>query len=130
MAGSAALHFGSIDDEGWVYVNGQLVGESHDWSDSPAFEVRKWLHAGDNVIAVAVRNSSGLGGVNKGVHLELAATSAAPAWKRSVFNGLGQVLVQAGKAAGDIRLTAHSAGLADTTVVIHAAPHALRAALP
>src|SRR5207245_458443 len=30
-AGNIMLRFGMIDDDGWVYVNGQPVGESHDW---------------------------------------------------------------------------------------------------
>jgi hypothetical protein len=37
----ARLSIGKIDDRGWVYVNGRLAGESHDWNNSPAFEIRK-----------------------------------------------------------------------------------------
>jgi len=51
-------------------------------------------------------------------------------WSRSVFNGLAQVLVQAGKDPGDLRLTARSEGLAETTLVLHTAGHPPRAALP
>ena len=43
-----------------------------------------------------------------------------------MFNGLAQVLVQAGKTAGDMKLTAKAEGLAGTTVVIHGVEHALR----
>ena len=50
------LRFGRIDEEGWVYVNGHKVGESHDWQDSPRFDIKPFLHAGDNTIAVAVSN--------------------------------------------------------------------------
>jgi beta-galactosidase len=50
--------------------------------------------------------------------------------KRSVFNGLAQVIVQAGKDAGNIQLTASSDGLAGTTLTIHADAHPARAALP
>ena len=130
LPGSAVLHIGSIDDEGWVYVNGLLAGESHDWQDSPVIEAGKFLHAGDNVIAVVVRNQEGAGGLNKGVSLVLSSQAVVPAWKRSVFNGLAQVLVQAGKTAGDIRLSARAEGLTGTTVVIRGAEHAGRAALP
>jgi len=130
LGSPAVLHIGSIDDEGWVYVNGQLVGESHDWQNSPAFEVQKFLQAGDNVVAVVVRNIGGAGGLNKGVSLELTGKTAAPGWQRSVFNGLAQVLVQAGRQAGEIRLTARSADLTEATLVLQAAEHPLRAALP
>ena len=62
--GRAHLKFGMIDDEGWVYVNGKLAGESHNWSESPSFDVSKFLHAGDNTIAVAVNNINGSGGLS------------------------------------------------------------------
>lgn len=52
------------------------------------------------------------------------------AWKRSVFNGLAQVLLQAGKMAGDIQLTARAEGLTGTTLVIHGAEHAVRVEAP
>jgi beta-galactosidase len=39
-------------------------------------------------------------------------------WKRSVFNGLAQVIVQSGGEPGEIRLTATSQDLAGDTVVI------------
>ena len=79
---------------------------------------------------MVVHNHEGAGGLNKGVSLVLSGQSIVPAWKRSVFNGLAQVLVQAGKTAGDSRLSAKSAGLTGGTVVIHAAEHEGRAALP
>jgi beta-galactosidase len=130
LAGGAVLHVGMIDDNGWVYVNGQLAGESHDWQASPSFDVQKLLHPGENVIAVVVQNKDGSGGLNKGVNLELTNPPTAPVWQRSVFNGLAQIIVQSIRKAGDIRLTAHSDGLAETTTVIHAEPHSPRPALP
>ena len=61
----------------------------------------------------------------------LSGTDAADGgWKRSVFNGLAQVIVQAGRDAGEIRLTARADGLADTTTVIHAEAHAPRPSVP
>jgi beta-galactosidase len=53
-----------------------------------------------------------------------------PTAKRSVFNGLAQVIVQANKDAGDIQLTAQADGLTATTLTIHAAAHPPHAALP
>ncbi|MGH7953239.1 MAG: sugar-binding domain-containing protein, partial [Limisphaerales bacterium] len=116
------LNFGMIDDEGWVYVNGQFAGESHNWNDSPSFDVRKFLHAGENTIAVAVKNNGGSGGVNKGVSLEFQKPPIPGDWKRSAFNGLAQIIVQADRDAGDIQLKASANGLASATVIIHAEP--------
>ena len=68
------LHFGRIDEDGWVYVNGHRVGESHDWQDKPSFEIKSQLHPGDNTIAVAVANKYGPGGINLGVDLVRGTT--------------------------------------------------------
>lgn len=116
----AYLRFGMVDDEGWIYVNGQLVGESHDWRSSPQFDILKLLHRGENSIAVAVKNDGGAGGLNKGVALEFEKMPAAPKWQRSAFNGLAQVIVQAGKEAGEIKLTARADGLAPADIVVRA----------
>lgn len=116
--GKITLRFGMIDDDGWLYVNGQLAGESHDWQSSPSFDITKFLHPGDNSIAVAVHNADGPGGVNKGVSLSLPRKSAPVIWKRSVFNGLVQIIVQSGTEPGEIRLDANSLGLAKDTILI------------
>jgi beta-galactosidase len=127
---SAAVNFGRIDDDGWVYVNGRLAGESHDWSGHPSFDLRKFLHEGRNTIAVAVHNGEGSGGVNNGVSLEIADQPVAPQWKRSVFNGLAQVIVQAGKEPGTLALTARSDGLEATALNISAGAAVPRPAVP
>jgi hypothetical protein len=61
--GRTILSFGRIDDLGWVYVNGQSVGRTTDWSRSYSFDVTSRLHAGHNVIAVIVQNNEGAGGL-------------------------------------------------------------------
>jgi beta-galactosidase len=129
-APSVALSFGMIDDDGWVYVNGQRAGESHDWTASPSFEVRKFLHEGANSIAVAVKNHDGPGGVNKGVSLDIEDQPIEPQWKRSVFNGLAQVIIQAGTEPGALALTARAEGLSSATAGISAGPAVPRPALP
>ncbi|HUD83812.1 MAG TPA: beta-galactosidase GalA [Candidatus Saccharimonadales bacterium] len=127
---STAVNFGTIDDDGWVYLNGHLVGESHDWTSHPSFELRKFLHEGKNTIAVAVHNGEGSGGVNKGVSLEIADQPIHPQWKRSVFNGLAQVIVQAGKEPGTLALTARADGLGETPLNISAGAAVPRPAVP
>jgi len=112
------LRFGSIDDHGWIFVNNQRVGESSDWSAQPVYNIKKALHAGDNVVAVGVRNDSGPGGLEPAVNVELVGQPVADAWSRSLFNGLAQVIVQATKDAGEIKLTASAEGLKPATTTI------------
>jgi beta-galactosidase len=111
-----------IGGDGWVYVNGQKVGESHDWQSSPAFDVKSFLHPGENTIAVAVANWNGGGGINKGVTLRMQDKPIYPEWKRSVFNGFAQVIVQSTKDAGEIKLTARADDLTPATVSVQSQP--------
>jgi beta-galactosidase len=129
-ATNAVITFGMINDDGLVYVNGQFAGEVHNWSSEASFEIRRFLREGDNTVAVVVRDRYSTGGVNKGVKVEFVETAVPEAWKRSVFNGLAQVVVQSDKDAGEIRLTAHGEGLTDATAVITAQAHAPRPAVP
>jgi beta-galactosidase len=124
------LAFGRIDDDGWVFVNGQPAGESHDWSASPAFDVRKLLRPGPNTIAVLVRNRQGQGGLGGGAAIRVREKPVAPDWKRSVFNGLAQVIVKAGREPGEIRLTARSEGLRDAVLSIPSRARPLRPSAP
>jgi beta-galactosidase len=125
-AGKIILQFGMIDDDGWIFVNGQLAGESHDWRASPSFDIRRFVHGGDNSIAVVVHNGDGPGGINKGVSLTLPARAIAAKWRRSLFNGLAQLIVQSGIEPGEIRLTAHANGLPAATITIEAKGHSPR----
>jgi beta-galactosidase len=52
------------------------------------------------------------------VTVEFVAASPAPAWQRSVFNGLAQVIVQSKQTPGEIQLTASADGLSPATVTI------------
>ncbi|MBI3766649.1 MAG: DUF4982 domain-containing protein [Ignavibacteriales bacterium] len=117
-ADNIVVQFGMIDDDGWVYVNGQFAGESHDWSADPSINIRKFLHTGNNTIAVAVKNNGGPGGLNNGVTLEVTKKQIATNWQRSAFNGLVQVIVQSSKTGGEIRLKAQSDGLSQGSIII------------
>src|SRR5207248_3214842 len=103
-SGNILVNFGRIDDDGWIFVNGKAAAESHEWYASPAYEIRSYLHPGDNTIAVIVKNIGGPGGLSKGVALAIQEKPAAPDWKRSLFNGLAQVIIQAARNDGDIQL--------------------------
>jgi beta-galactosidase len=124
------IRFGGIDDHGWIFVNNQRVGESRDWAAQPAFDIKKALHAGDNVIAVGVLNESGNGGLNSDVNVELVGKPVANAWSRSVFNGLAQIIVQSSKDAGEIKLTATADGLQPATTTLTTQAGAARPSVP
>jgi beta-galactosidase len=121
-AANTVLNFGTIDDEGWVYVNGQLAGESHDWRANPSFEVGQWLLRGTNLIAVLIKNKEGSGGLNHGATLEFVPAPATAVWQRRAFNGLAQVLIQSERNSGAINLQARAAGLAGAAVTIQTEP--------
>jgi beta-galactosidase len=124
------IEFGRIDDNGWIFVNGQRAGESRDWQDSPAYDIKNFLHEGDNVIAVGVQNIASGGGLGLGVSVQIAGHPVASAWSRSVFNGLAQVIVQSTKDAGEIKLSASGDGLKPTTVTVTAQPAMPRPSVP
>ena len=114
------LRFAGCDDDGWFFVNNQFVGESHDWAAQPVFNTKQFLHVGDNVIAVGVKNSGGQGGLKPEVNLDLIGETTALQWSRSLFNGLAQIIVQPTKDAGEIKLTATAEGLKPATAVLEA----------
>src|ERR1019366_5360034 len=122
--------FSGCDDEGWYFVNGQFVGESHDWQAQPIFDIKKFVHAGDNVIAVGVNNGSGSGGLNPNVTVKVVGNTSTASWSRSLFNGLAQIIVQSTRDAGEIKLTATADGLAPATAVLKTQPCTPRPSVP
>jgi beta-galactosidase len=126
----AMICFSGCDDEGWYFVNGQFVGESHDWQAQPIFEAKKYLHAGENVIAVGVYNGVAQGGLNPNVNVQIIGHTSVPPWSRSLFNGLAQVIVQSTRDAGEIKLTATADGLTPATDAVQTQPCAPRPSMP
>jgi len=74
------LHFGSVDEECWVYVNGTLVLENTCkalgidrgaiWTRPFAVDIRSHVQiGGPNLIALRVYNAYGIGGVLLPVHM-------------------------------------------------------------
>ena len=123
------LRFGSIDEDGRIYVNGRNVGESQDWQVPTVVDIKSSLHPGENTIAVAVQNWNGSGGLDKGVSLQFAGEPVAPEWKRSTFNGLAQILVQSTKEPGEIQLTARANGLTPAILKLNVQPATPRPAV-
>jgi beta-galactosidase len=126
----AQICFSGCDDEGWYYVNGHYIGESHDWQAQPIFNIKPVVHVGDNVIAVGVYNAVGTGGLNPNVTVKIIGQASVPPWSRSLFNGLAQIIVQSTRDAGEIKLTATAAGLAPATATVQTQPCTPRPALP
>jgi beta-galactosidase len=106
------------------------VGESHDWQAQPIFDVKKYLHVGDNVIAVGVYNGAAQGGLNPNVNVQIIGHSSVPPWSRSLFNGLAQIIVQSTRNAGEIKLTATADGLTPAAAVVNAQPSKPRPFVP
>ena len=75
-AHKTALHFSRIDDNGWIFVNGRLLGTTNSWDRDWTFNANKLLHVGKNTVAVLVQNVDGAGGLG-GVKLISATASSA-----------------------------------------------------
>jgi beta-galactosidase len=129
-APAVELCFGKIDGGGSVFVNGARIGATSDSRSASIYDVKALLNPGDNTIAVAIANWGVAGGLNKGVWLQIPEVPAPVEWRRSVFNGLAQIIVQASKEAGAIKLTARSAGLQPGTVLLQTKPASPRPAVP
>jgi hypothetical protein len=63
------LNCGGVDDEGWFYVNGRLVGEVHTYDEPVSLKVANYLHKGHNEIAIVIQNNEGEGGLTGDVEL-------------------------------------------------------------
>lgn len=124
------LRFGGCNRNGWYFVNGQLVGESRKWEERPSFDVKRYLQAGDNIIAVGVRHGGTYGGLNPNVNLEIGAKPAVVQWSRSLFNGLAQIIVQSATTSGKLELTAAADGLKPATATLETRPSPLRPSVP
>jgi hypothetical protein len=72
--GQTVLEFGSIDDRGVIYVNGKRVGEHLEWDAPCIINVAEHLKPGLNIIAVAVTNQYGTGGLLKAIRLRRQLT--------------------------------------------------------
>jgi len=80
------------------------------------------LHPGENVVAVSLANWGHTAGINQGVQLRLIDEAPASQWRRSVFSGLAQVLVQSTHDSGTIKLTAESKALRTATLTLSSRP--------
>jgi len=132
----ATLLLHSLGAEQSIYVNGKLAAEKAAGSDTGhkiALD-KSILKPGKNVVAVVAspmqdqrnRGGRGMGGSPGVVRLVVAPG----AWKRSLCNGLAQVIVQADKQPGPITLTAAGKDLKQAELKIQAQSAALRPSVP
>ncbi|MGD1083629.1 MAG: DUF4982 domain-containing protein, partial [Verrucomicrobiota bacterium] len=92
----------------------------------------------DNLVHFEISGPGKIIGVGNGdpsshepdVYISLADNPAPAPWQRHVFNGLAQVIVQAGKEPGKIQLTARAEGLAVATLEISAQTSSVRPTVP
>jgi beta-galactosidase len=124
------LCFGTLNGNGKIYVNGRKAGETHDSGMASSVDVKHLLYPGENPVAVLVENYSKSGGIIKGVTLRMQDKPVLPEWKRSVFNGLAQIIVQSTREPGAIKLTATAKGLSPATVSVQSQPCTPRPAVP
>lgn len=107
---------GPVDDLGWVYINGKLVGTADKWDQAFSFDVKSALKSGDNVIAIVVQNNGGSGGLIGGA--SLTGDEIPGVWTRSLFHGLAQVIIRSTGQPGEITVTASTPGLSVAKVEI------------
>ncbi len=120
-----------------IYLNGQPLAQNLS-SDQAGREIEipaDRLRADKNVIAVVATPQGGRGnrggnGANQRNPGLVKITLPAGDWKRSLFSGLAQIIVQSTGQPGEITLTAKSAGLGDGVLKLQAEPATLRAAVP
>ncbi len=81
------LYFGAVDEQAWIYLNGQRIGEHTEkstgkslndlWTEPFCVDVTKHLRTnGPNILAIRVHNSGSMGGIWKPVYLVFSDTAA------------------------------------------------------
>ncbi|HEY0760149.1 MAG TPA: beta-galactosidase GalA [Acidisarcina sp.] len=135
---SVKLILRNLGQQQSIYLNGKLLGRDLART-AEGFTLdldAKSLRPGRNVVAVvatpmprAARAGMQFRWSDTGPGLVRISTPPAQ-WKRSLFNGLAQVIVQSTQQPGEIRLKATSTGLLPAELPIESTPATLRAAVP
>jgi hypothetical protein len=107
-------------DQGWRFHLGNVTD-----AIDPGYGIKIALRAGDNVIALGVKNNGGEGGLNHNMKVELVSMPTNTPWSSNLFNGLAQVILQSQRGgSGNLVLRAKAEGLkpAETTISVEATP--------
>lgn len=102
-----------------VYINGVKIADSLT-GDKDIIIDPKILHPGKNVIAIVAapllkKYPWDVINTNPG---NIQVSIPAAGWKRKLFNGYAQVIIQTGNSAGEIKLTATAEELLSTNIII------------
>lgn len=77
-AGAEIANFGSVDDNGWVYINGTLVATNTFWNNPFTANLSSaWIAGGTNVLSILVQNTGAVGGLDKAVTFTAYQTETA-----------------------------------------------------
>ncbi len=132
-AETISFFYNSIGREQSIYINGKEIGSNlKETKGGNEFLLPSSLvHSGRNSIAIAAtpllkKQSWDYINTNPGL---IQILSPAEGWKRTLFNGLAQVIVQSTGNAGDIKLTATSNGLKQDLLTIKSIKAELRPAV-
>ncbi|MGH7980683.1 MAG: hypothetical protein ACREE6_15000 [Limisphaerales bacterium] len=122
-----------LGEKQWVYLNGQSIAvdvrldnAGKEFDLDPAL-----LRQGKNVVAIiATPLSRGARDRRSderetGNPVVVRIVTSPGSWKRSLFNGLAQVIVQSTRQPGQITLTASSPSLSPYTLKLHTQPAVL-----
>jgi beta-galactosidase len=118
------FYYKSIGKIQSLYVNGKLIGGNlpQDKGGNVFKLDHSWLHIGRNTIAIEaipLTKVHSWDNINTSPGL-IQLLYPAPAWKRKLFSGLAQVIVQSTGEAGEIVLTATSPDLRKNELKINA----------
>ncbi|MGA2748303.1 MAG: beta-galactosidase GalA [Verrucomicrobiota bacterium] len=119
-----------ITDENYVYINGQPLTLTNPQGgiDLELPIDANMLRPGINVLAVLASAPASRGTRNDGEEEAKPAiirvTERAPQWKRCLFSGLAQVIVQSTGDPGEITLTADAQGVSESVLKLQAQPPA------
>ena len=118
------LFYNSIGQSQSIYINGKLIANAiPENKKGDTFVLDKAnLRAGKNTIAIVAvplifKYKWGTVNTNPGT---IQILTPAPTWKRTLFSGLAQVIVQSTGETGEITLTATSNGLKKAEIKINA----------
>jgi beta-galactosidase len=125
-----SLYSKSLAEGQNIYINGVLIGSNIKRDDPNQVFIIKHeiLHKGKNVIVYAGKpfvKSYMWEEINSDPGVIKVVNPPAP-WKRKVFNGLAEVIVQTKKQAGEIILSAESKGLLTGKIKLNSQPAVLR----
>jgi beta-galactosidase len=133
-----ALTLRSLGREQSVYLNGQPVAENvaRENAGREIAIASNTLRPGKNVIAIVATPPKGERGDrgggsrgNFGSPGRVRVITPPGNWKRRLFSGLAQVIVQSTGQPGEITLTAKSPGVADGVLKLQARPATFRPAV-